>query len=98
MKEIIALTIVAFWIFYPLGMLMMGVTDSPIIDDSESGSIKEPTSFNPVNFFDGWFKFIKVYFKCMYFVIPSAPEWMSFIVLFLQIASMLTVYLLVRGN
>lgn len=95
MKELIAVSIIVFWLAFPFGLIMMDSDNFKTLDTTKYKQIKEPTAFD---FFGGLWDFISIYFKAMYMIVPNSPAWLTLIIIILQVISALIVYLLLRGN
>jgi len=96
MREIIAISIITFWLAFPFDMVMMNVNDINTLDDTDFTNVQEP---NALTGFTGWglWDYVKVWFQILFMGVPNAPIWLNLIVKVLQLISLLILYILLRG-
>jgi hypothetical protein len=96
MREIIAISIITFWLAFPFAMVMMNVNDINTLDDTDFTNVQEP---NALTGFTGWglWDYVKVWFQILFMGVPNAPIWLNLIVKVLQLISLLILYILLRG-
>lgn len=98
-KEIIAISIIVFWLAYPFGMIIQNSNSYINMDLSDIENINSPDNFNIIQMESlSMWDYISIYFRAMYQTIPNSPPFISLIIIMLQIISALIIYLLVRGG
>ncbi len=97
-KEYISIFLIMFWLAYPIPLMYMITPNYEKLDTKNvlnDINQEEPNLLtNAKTFFSG----VKLYFKVMYLSIPNIPNYMSFIIVFLQLLSALFIFIMFRGN
>lgn len=96
-KEIIAISLIVFWLAFPFAMVLQNSESFIQIDLSNYENMKEPNNTNILNSFTFW-DYVGIYFKAMYMTIPEAPPYISLLIIIMQIITALIIYLLIRGG
>ncbi len=91
-KIVFAIFLVGFWLFLPIGMLLLGVSgyDSLQSDDID---VEQPTGILGIGkvLIDG----LKMFFNMLIFNIPNVHEYIVYFVRFLQFLSVIVIIFLV---
>lgn len=96
-RVVLAMFIVGFWLFLPIGLMLFDVAgfdqlDRPEVDEPETGL---------AGFFQ-WagniVQILGIYFQLLVFNIPGVNVFIRFIVVFLQILSAIFIGFMLRGN
>ena len=90
-KMTLLLFVVGFWLFLPIPFMLMNIGEYQLIDTEEIDGIEEP---NAVNIWD----VLKIYWRVLFFTIPNANIYIQYILLFFKVASVLGVFLVIRGD
>lgn len=94
-KIVIALSIISFWIFLPFVMGLAGIVDYSSLGDTIKEMPQQPTLLNYIDVMMG---FIWFFMMIIFFTIPNAPVIVNFFLLALKFATIVTAYLLIRGE
>lgn len=97
MKEYLAISLILFWLFFPVGMILMQSNEYVVLDTGDINDIEPPENYNIFTAGKEVFNFIKLYFIILIGVIPNAPAFINLILIGLKLISVLTIYLLLRG-
>lgn len=97
-KIVLALFLVAFWLFLPIPMMVIGVGGFDTIEDVY---VNVPDDNPNLGFFQ-WAKPITqlftTYFKLLVFEIPGLQIYVRYFIRFLQFATALFILIMLRGN
>lgn len=98
MKELIIVFLIVFWLFFPLGVKLMGSNSYMELTQSEIDSAKNiENSGNIFTQLGGLINGIALYFKFMFLVIPGVPIFIRMGVYALQLISAFVIILIIRG-
>lgn len=101
-KEIIAISIIVFWLSFPFAMILQNSSDYIPLDTEELQYLKSPdeigiNSVNILNSLTFW-DYVSIYFKAMYQTIPNSPPYVTLLIIIMQVITALIIYLLIRGG
>lgn len=86
-KIALALFLVGFWLFLPIGFLLFDIAGNDIITERTQDT-------GPIVFWD----YISVYFSLLTFNIAGVSVYIKYIIWFLQFATAVFIAVMIRGN
>lgn len=98
-KITIAILVVAFWLFLPVGLMLFDVAGFDYLEFSNN--IEQPKDTGVIGFFS-WatpiIQIINIYFQTLIFNIPNLHIMFRLIINMMQIISLIFVGIMLRGN
>lgn len=87
--------IIAFWVFLPIGYMIVDRTDFNSMDLDELSSVKKPSFIDYITIS---IKVIGFYFQIFSLGLPNMPNIVNFFLFFLKAVSALIVIILAKGE